>query len=32
MKNGLDVVKGSYSICNCKVFRIGKNKKFINNL
>ena len=27
MKNGRDAIKGSCSICNCNVFRIGKMKK-----
>jgi len=27
MKNGRDAIKGFCSVCNCKVFRIGKMKK-----
>ncbi|MFB5626565.1 MAG: DUF5679 domain-containing protein [Nitrosopumilus sp.] len=27
MKNGRPAIKGICSVCNCKVFRIGKMKK-----
>ncbi|MGH1568778.1 MAG: DUF5679 domain-containing protein, partial [Nitrosopumilus sp.] len=27
MKNGRSAIKGTCSVCNCKVFRIGKMKK-----